>query len=212
MATAAEKKQDLKDLWTFQLLPQLPFVPDYLLKTIDFDQRPQEDDFEKRKQEFLKIKKKSDWNEQAYECIRPMTSNNNVRYQFNDEFIDWIKKNICQDFQYKNSGIMFFDEIQLPHTDLTRDYVLLYNIQTGGEDARLCFWQESGEDLIRPRMTTVDRSARLKLVSEVAGPSNCWYLMNTSVLHSVENTNSVRVNLQISFNREIPPNIKNLLQ
>jgi hypothetical protein len=100
--------------------------------------------------------------------------------------------------------MMFFDEVQLPHTDVTRDYVLLYNVSAGGPDSTLCFWQEEGEQLFRDRMLAVERSPRLKLVDSTKGPFDCWYLMNTRVIHSVENVTSLRLNLQVSFDTALP--------
>jgi len=133
-----------------------------------------------------------------------MASNNNVRQHFNDDFIDWIRSNITSEFQFANSGVMFFDEPQLPHTDVTRDYVLLYNVETGGEDSEVCFWREKGQSLYRERMLAVERSPQLELIDRVKGPYDCWYLMNTRIIHSVENVSALRINLQISFDRELP--------
>jgi hypothetical protein len=133
-----------------------------------------------------------------------MASNNNVRQHFNAECIDWIKEKITQQFEFGNSGVMFFDEPQLPHTDVTRDFVLLYNVDTGGNDSEVCFWREKGYPIYRERMLAVDRGPHLELIDRINGPFDCWYLMNTRIIHSVENLGGLRVNLQISFDTELP--------
>lgn len=133
-----------------------------------------------------------------------MASNKNVRQHFNDDFIHWIKRNITSEFQSGNSGVMYFDEPQLPHTDVTRDFVLLYNLETGGQDSQLCFWQEKGQKLLRERMVTVARGPSLQLVDSIKGPFDCWYIVNSRIIHSVEQVSGLRLNLQISFDTEIP--------
>lgn len=133
-----------------------------------------------------------------------MASNGNVRHKFDDDSIQWIKQNIVSEFHADNSGIMFFDEPQLPHTDVTRDFVLLYNLDTGGEDSELCFWKENDKNLLRERMLAVEQGPRLQVIDRIKGPFDCWYLVNTRIIHSVENVSTLRLNLQISFDTEIP--------
>lgn len=133
-----------------------------------------------------------------------MASNQNIRQRFDDDVIEWIKENICREFHAENSGVMFFDEPQLPHTDVTRDYVLLYNLETGGANSELCFWREKSQDLRRERALAVERGSRLELIDRVNGPFDCWYMVNARVIHSVENVTGLRLNLQISFDTQLP--------
>ncbi|MBC7539867.1 MAG: hypothetical protein H7281_13680 [Bacteriovorax sp.] len=193
----------MKD-WTYKLLPSLPKPPISLIGKIDNLYRPSLNRFSPYDENFLGIDKNSDWKKQTYEWIQPMASNKNLRHHFNDEFIKWIQENILSEFQESNSGVMFFDEPQLPHTDLTRDFVLIYNVETGGAESTLCFWQEEGEKILRERMITSERGPHLKLIDSVKGPFDCWYIMNTKILHSVEKVESLRLNLQISFDTNMP--------
>src|SRR5215470_10492014 len=133
-----------------------------------------------------------------------MPSNKNKRQRFDEEFTDWIRENVVAEFHFANSGVMFFDEPQLPHTDTTRDFVLLYNVSCGGADTRVCFWQERGQPLLRERMLAFTPGPHLELIDSVSGPFETWYLMNARILHSVENMTGVRVNLQVSFDSEMP--------
>lgn len=190
--------------WTFRLLPQLPHPPEQLIKKIDTSFRPSQDHFSAESLSHVSIRQVCDWKDQSYEWIQPMASNKNKRRHFDPEFLQWVRENITHEFQESNSGFMLFDEVQLPHTDLTRDYVLLYNLNPGGKNATLCFWQEEGKELYRERMVTSERGQHLKLIDSITGPFNCWYLMNTRILHSVENVEGLRLNLQISFDKELP--------
>lgn len=190
--------------WTYKILRDLPRPPDWLINNIDNGYRPNIDKYSTDDEHYLSIKERADWKNQSYDWIQPMASNNNVRHYFEHNFVDWIKNNITSEFQFGNSGIMFFDEPQLPHTDVTRDFVLLFNLEAGGTNSELCFWQEKGKSLYRERMLAVDRSPNLKLIDQIKGPFDCWYLVNTRVIHSVENVEKLRLNLQISFDNEIP--------
>lgn len=163
--------------------------------------------FSPEDKEFVGIRKNEDWKNQSYDWIQPMASNRNMRQHFKDDFKTWIENNITKDFQHSNSGVMFFDEAQLPHTDVTRDFVLLYNLKPGGDDSTLCFWREKDQPLLRDRMTTSERGPHLELIDSIKGPFNCWYIMNTRIIHSVEYVNSLRLNLQISFDKTIPEHL-----
>lgn len=177
-----------------KLLPDLPKPPSHLIDQINMSLRAKF----LNEPENVVIEKPEDWQEQSYKWIKPMPSNNNARAHFNAEFLKWIQVYITPNFTAENSGVMFFDEPQLPHCDTTRDFVLLYNLDTGGT-TDLCFWKEDGQEIIRPRMTVAPRGPNLELLQKIEGPYEQWYLMNTRVLHSVENMTGVRVNLQVSL-------------
>ncbi len=190
-------------MWFYKLLPTLPKPPKELVEKIDMVYRPNINLFKPEDCGHLAINDVNDWKDQEYNWIKPMASNTNVRYRFNEEYTQWIKENIIESFEENNSGVMFFDHEQLPHTDTTRTYVLLYNIETGGENATLSFWQEQGQPVQRGRGLAVDRDSSLSLLEQIKGPYDCWYILNTQVLHSVESVTSRRTNFQVSFN-ELP--------
>lgn len=193
--------------WYCKLLSHLPKPPMELVEKIDRVYRPDLQKFSTKDTDYLKIDRTEDWNHQEYNWIKPMASNNNVRHHFKQEYLDWIKENITDTFDESNSGVMFFDTPQLPHTDTTRKFVLLYNVETGGPDASLVFWQENGYPVHRERGLAVERGNHLTELERINGPTGCWYLMNTQVLHSVEGVSERRLNLQISFKENYPANI-----
>lgn len=190
--------------WYCQVLEHLRPPPRWMTEKYFNSQRPASQNFQSNEGPYVGLKKREDWNRQSYDWIQPMASNNNVRRHFDSQCLDWIRENIVSEFTESNSGIMFFDQPQLPHTDSTRDFVLLYNVETGGENTELCFWQENGFPLFRDRMTTCPRGDHLKKILSINGPTGKWYLMNTLVLHSVENMTGLRINLQISFEKTVP--------
>jgi hypothetical protein len=176
------------------------------MNTIDRVYRPNLEKFSSDS-DHLRIDQTEDWFNQEYNWIKPMASNNNVRHHFKQEYLDWIRTNITAEFDESNSGVMFFDTPQLPHTDTTRKFVLLYNVETGGPDASLVFWQQENYSILRERGLAVERSTALKELERINGPTGCWYLMNTQVLHSVEGVSERRLNLQISFKENYPADI-----
>lgn len=185
----------------FKLLPNLPHPPDWMINKIDMRYRPDLDLFSPTADDYVSIDEVEDWKDQSYDWIKPMVSNNNLRYRFNREDEEWMSNNITPDFIRDNSGVMFFDHEQLPHTDTTRRYVMLYNFEVGGPDATLSFWQENGYPIERERGLAIDRSADLKLLESIKGPLNCWYILDTRIIHSVENITERRSNLQLSFHQ-----------
>ena len=193
-------------MWYYKLLPDLPKPPQELIEKIDMVYRPSIDLFKPEDYDHLAVNRVEDWHDQEYDWIKPMASNKNVRYRFNDEYTKWVKENIIDVFEENNSGVMFFDHPQLPHTDTTRKYVLLYNVETGGPDATLCFYREPGYPIERDRGLAVNRDDLMKLDS-VVGPYNCWYILNTQVIHGIENIIARRTNFQISFN-DLPEKFK----
>ncbi len=188
----------------FRILPNLPPPPQSLVERIDRSFRPEQRLFNPADDRHLRLEESGDWRRQRYDWIQPMASNRNMRRQFESDWLAWVRENVTTEFQEANSGIMFFDEPQLPHTDFTRDFVLLYNIDVGGNDAKLCFWQEREHPVHRERSLAVPRGSHLLLLDSVSGPWNVWYLMNTRVLHSVESQSGQRLNIQVSFDTQVP--------
>ena len=195
----------MNDQFTYKLLHNLPHPSRELIDLINFDLKPEANNTSTMgKRELI------NWKGYNGPALRNMRR---VEEPFQSAFDKWIKENITTDYQ--NSSLMYchgsgFAEGSPStgaHTDFTRDYVLMYNVRTGGEEAELAFWKEKGQELIRERDTQCGDYESLELVDSVKGPANIWYLTNTRILHSTENVKNLRLNLQISFDRTIPSNL-----
>lgn len=93
----------------------------------------------------------------------------------------------------------------LPHVDNNRQFVVLYNlVDSGGE---LCFWQERNMELYRDpsidRLVSTDYS-KLTLIDSVKIPPFTWYIVNSQVLHSVENLTGPRKTIQFKVKATDP--------
>ena len=188
--------------FTYKLMHNLPHPPKELIDLIDFDLKPDTNNISTMGKRDL-----VNWRGYTGPALRNMRRNEEP---FQSAFDTWIEENITT--EYQNSSLMYchgsgFAEGSPStgaHTDFTRDYVLMYNLRIGGDQAELAFWKEKGHDLVRARATQCCDFRTLELVDSVRGPSDVWYLANTRILHSTENLDQLRLNLQISFDREIP--------
>jgi len=123
-----------------------------------------------------------------------------VAYKWVLDNIDWYAKDIRVSFTLP--GL----ERCGPHIDGTRDYTLIYVIQSGGPDHETVFWREKGtNELVRPLRYTVDDYNQVERIDGIKIPEKTWILLNSRVLHSVENIKQGRVSLQIAFD-----DVKNL--
>ena len=188
--------------FTYKLLHNLPRPPKSLISLVDFDMRPEINNIATMGRREL-----IDWKGYNGPALR---NTRRIEQPFQNDFDQWIKENITKDYQ--NSSLMYCPENNNSpstgaHTDFTRDYVLMYNLNTGGEDAELCFYQEKNQPLVRDRGTQAGEYKNLELIDSVKGPKDSWYLINARILHSVENIKKLRLNLQISFDNILPQNL-----
>jgi hypothetical protein len=134
-------------------------------------------------------------------------SRSQQRIQLDDVFTDWCQTNI--DPKCYHCSICVTDgpgPYQGPHCDPLRDYGLLYITDPGGISVTTSFWHKEGSELVYPRdpretypFIRLDYGNDLKLVTQVVLEPNQWYLLNTRVIHSVENATSRRISLQCSL-------------
>ena len=115
---------------------------------------------------------------------------------------DWVSQNIIAG--WKDVRISYFYKSldsgsTGPHTDQVRDLTLIYNLDPGGEKTKLTFWQEKYKPLLRERGVQAEMLEDLEIVDQIEGPYNCWYLVNSHILHSVENLTRTRINVQVSL-------------
>jgi len=120
------------------------------------------------------------------------------------EFETWVKENVTRHIVDAGVNYVSLDATDIPrstgaHTDGVREYVLMWDIDAGGEDAALHYWQEKGKNLYRPPKTQGEDLTMLDLVGRVQLPKNQWILVDTRILHSVENLHRTRITLHISL-------------
>ncbi|WP_353484125.1 hypothetical protein [Haliscomenobacter sp.] len=201
---------DMSD-FTYLLLPQLPTLPQELVDLIDRNADPLDHNISQ-----VCIRVLDDWNGQYGSALR-----NVGRYDepFQSEFVKWFKENIASTFlntrvTYTHGGNWADDPFSKvistgAHCDITRDYVLAYAVDTGGDDAELVFWKEDDHDVYRERGVMMSSTRSLQKIDSVKVPAGSWYLINSRVLHSTENLSRKRITVQASFDTQLPPEILN---
>jgi len=124
------------------------------------------------------------------------------RYSVENTIHQWVNKNISQDWIEAGLYVIHGDQNQgtiLPHTDQTRALSLLYLLDPGGPNVRTEFWQEKNYSIHREMKTLVGDYSLLKLLKSVQWPLKTWILLNTNILHSVEQMTAKRVHFQVSL-------------
>lgn len=175
----------------YKILHQLPPVPQHLIDQVDQEFLPPENSVE-----YLVQRNLSNWAGYNGKAAQNRAIDPTL------EFSNWVTSNISDSFSKLRLNYVDCTGNRLhtgAHTDGMRYWTLLWNIRTGGESAQLCFYQENGKPIERElKLQSEDRS-KLTVIHSIAGPANCWYLINSLVLHGVENLTETRINFQIGF-------------
>lgn len=123
-----------------------------------------------------------------------------TRYNLDSDWQQWIRDNIANNFIECTVSIGGPSQGHLgPHTDRARDFVLLYVLVPGGENVLTTFWQEHNQSVLRPHATLVDDYQQLSMISEVDLGVRRWVVLDSRILHSVQNLQGSRINIQIAF-------------
>lgn len=123
-----------------------------------------------------------------------------TRFKINGKVIDWIRNNI--DTGYDSIGLNHHNvtnDSNIPHVDKTRNWILMWILDTGGEDVHTVYWQEKGFGVIRePGCYPRKNHDLIEIENHVFEPGR-WILMSGNVIHSVENIQHTRKSIQIGF-------------
>ena len=123
------------------------------------------------------------------------------RFPVGSELAQWIVDNISS--IYDNAGICFHGGLTLqtacPHSDRKRKVGLLYVIDPGGPEVDTVFWQEVDQPLHRETGALPTSYQDLTEVGRYRLGAGDWALIDTTVIHSVENIQGVRKTLQVDW-------------
>jgi len=142
------------------------------------------------------------------------------RYHVSEEFDQWVQKYLGPDPRSQKynewGGVAVYDDHSnffAPHVDITRDYAIMYILDTGGDQVETSWYRQHGHPLMRPDLKSVFDPERrvnnfdsLEEIDRVCLPAQRWVCINSAIIHAVENVASTRVVIQIS--RDTPPECK----
>jgi hypothetical protein len=115
----------------------------------------------------------------------------------------WVRENIVDDFI--ETGLRVSEPVSDTHgahTDPLRKWKLYYLLERGGDNAVTCFYKEKGHPVVRDlndEMIVCNNMDELELIEQVTWPMKQWVLINTMVIHSVENIQGYRYNFTVSI-------------
>jgi hypothetical protein len=115
----------------------------------------------------------------------------------------WVRENIGDDLAPKaRVRIASHGEqgyISVPHSDASRDWSLLYLLNLGGDNVETIFWQEQNQPLRRPNATFPQAYDTLIELERAKFPMRTWVLLDSLVVHSIENMTNLRIAIQVGF-------------
>jgi hypothetical protein len=128
-----------------------------------------------------------------------------VRYNIDQKIVDWVKENIDPDFD--SIGLNHHrasTTSNIKHVDRTRNWILTWILDTGGDDVHTVFWKEKGSELERDPGCYSPTTHDMVEVDRLLLKPRQWTLLNGTVIHSVENIQSTRKSIQIGFWNDSP--------
>lgn len=136
-----------------------------------------------------------------------------VRYPITEKLQQWLDQNIKK--TYHRVIIMKCDTAETSdtfscHTDITREWALIYYHKAGGDESSLNYYQESGYDVIRGLDHRCNDYNKLTKIASFYPKEKEWWLVKTDVLHDVKGMNQDRITLQLSYwNHTVPDMTQN---
>jgi hypothetical protein len=129
----------------------------------------------------------------------------NIRER-HEEFAKWCNDNITT--ETKDAGVNYSIVVDNPnnnleggstgaHTDIVRDYTLIYLLSTGGDNAPTVFYQEQGKPAMLPPKSKSCDFKKLVEIHRVIIPARTWCVLDSRYLHSVEYIKESRVAFQV---------------
>jgi len=184
-------------MYCYKILSHLPILPEFLqaqaLNTVGPDVT-------------LNASRPEYTNRILVKGDKTFLSTRSNRSDLSTEFKQWIKENIVNEFTECSVSRTSADvsAYQGPHTDKTREFVLMYVLEQGGPTCRTVWYQEKGQSFYRPgkQWLMINDFDQLDIVEQVQLPVNAWSIMNTQYLHGVENITEDRISIHIGLDSD----------
>lgn len=187
----------------FKILEDFPKIPDHLIEksfqgmTEARRQIESMDDFQRTDSRTVSPEIKA-WIVNDLEFVIWMAENVN--------FVKGIDKNIVYRKVYSDKNKNFYP----PHIDVYRKFVVMYNLSSASGE--LVFWKEKGKPIFRggENFDFIRNYDDLEELERFYIPEKTWYIVNSQVIHSVENLSGNREGYQFSVEPRNPIVRKNL--
>lgn len=124
-----------------------------------------------------------------------------------EEFEQWSKDYIHPHPFESGATVSIGDApIHGPHVDFRRRYNMVYILDAGGDNVRTVWYKERGHPIERlhaagpeGKSYWVKNYTDLEVIDDVVLEPGIWYLLNTKIIHSVENITGNRSMFTVSL-------------
>lgn len=118
-----------------------------------------------------------------------------TRWELQPDLGEWLTQNIS--IQMRLAAVQKIDDNMPPHCD-KRHWAVNYLIDTGGDEVTTDFYKAPDCELLHPPCSWQDGPME-KIYSIIIEP-NRWHIINTRVLHGVNNVKGTRTAVSLWFN------------
>ena len=178
----------------YKVFDDLPSIPEAFLKHKDFAEASTH-------QSGLQFTRYSNFSRPDLKVESPEISS----WEIPENLRLWIRKKITpapadvNDHElilYRKVAVAPERNFYPPHVDTIRRFTLIYNIADSGGD--VVFWKERDQPIFRKTSPGVIKDySTLEELCRIKSPHKKWYIINNQVIHSVENLDSARENIQV---------------
>lgn len=141
---------------------------------------------------------------------KEVVGRNAPRFHMGKQWEQWVRDNIAKEFVDTGVSVSIMPDPSLDesseqkvHTDLTRNFALLYLVDSSNPDQVTSWYQEIGKPIHRSRSTWADNMNELTEIDSVCIPKESWVYIDTRVLHRVDNVLGQRVLIMVSFDDDV---------
>jgi hypothetical protein len=128
------------------------------------------------------------------------TSSRYIRLKVNQKIRDWVYEHVGTDCNHDIGYSLIQSGQLIPHTDTSRDWVLIWLVKTGGPAVDTVFWREKNKSFFPEPNTHPETYEDLIEICRTNIAVGQWVMLNARCLHSVENiVDGPRIALQIGF-------------
>jgi hypothetical protein len=137
-------------------------------------------------------------------------------FHISDQFRQWVNLNIGLDYGLCGASVtQGTAKRMMPHVDFFRSFILIYVIDTGGDEVDTVWYKQRGDyPAYRPDLkynwnpdSWITDYSQLEEIDRVRSPAKTWMYFNGDILHSVENITRSRISIQLSRSTPLHDNI-----
>lgn len=181
-------------MFTWISLDYLPKVPDHFVELLKETQPKEESDT--IKQSLTSSGRNNYKSRKLIVNGKEKPSRSYIGYSLGPEWEQWVKKNIINSFWDTGGRVSYpVSDMHGAHTDRVSTeppsfkWKINYFVDLGGDNVTTSWYKEHNHNIERSidMPMSVSDYSKLDLIDQTVIPSDTWVLLNTSILHGVEN-------------------------